>query len=536
MSDRLNVVLSAWLEGDTTLQTLVSHPAALQWILSADELEIAGVLRFLESVPPTLSEPQRKFLDRVLNLLAMRLRDVEELDDSDLDRVASAYRKWGATHRMGHLLLALLSALASEESLEIFAELVVEQPPTNSNSAAIAFVPLLRRQEFPTETLFPKLLEALSHLTVAALVLDLANYITRTGMVDKHPAADRVDALGELFSGLVARLSKFETQPPTDAKEFAAAKLQVTEATSIALAICEAMALIGDTKAVGKIKPAMDLTHRKLRLEAAIALAQLGNEEGKEQLVELAAEPVCRPRVLAVAEDLNMLDKIPAEHQTEEAKVVGELAAWLSLDTQFGLPPHEVERVDQRTLGWPGFEQPVECHLIRYGYHMPGGTFQSVGIVGPVTQSFAVDLTSLPIQDIYAAFAGWQAEHPDVFELEPNKWQPNQAQLAENLRQRIESEGYESPQVAMLGFFFDDVRLIAATRREGQAGTAVADMRNTTFYPAGESRHPIGPREAYFIHTGREYLQTFNKDRPEWASLGASLEDVADSDDAGEVS
>src|SRR5690606_5590512 len=140
----------------------------------------------------------------------------------------------------------------------------------------------------------------LSHLSVAALVLDLANYITRTEMVDKHPAADRVDALGELFSGLIARLSKFETQPPTDAKEFAAAKVQVTEATSIALAICEAMALIGNDKAVGKIKPAMDLAHRKLRLEAAIALALLGNEEGKQQLVELAAEPVCRPRVLSV--------------------------------------------------------------------------------------------------------------------------------------------------------------------------------------------------------------------------------------------
>ncbi|MBA2113392.1 hypothetical protein [Bremerella alba] len=525
MSDRLNAVLSGWLEGDQTLEGLVAHKEALLWILSAEELELSGILRFLEAVPPEITDAQRRFLDRVLNLLAIRLRDVEDLEADDLNRIAAAYRKWGTPHRMGHLLLALLSATGSEASLERFAELIVEQPPSNSNAAAIAFVPLLRQDDLPTETLFPKLLEALSHLSVASLVLDLANYVTRQGMVDKHPASDRVDALGELFSGLIARLSKFEAEPPKDAKDFAAAKVAVTEATSIALAICDAFALIGDDKAVGKLKTALDLKHRKLRADAAIALAKLGNEEGKELLIELAGEPVCRPRVLVVAEELDMLAKIPSEHQTEQAQVEGELAAWLAMDTQFGMPPHEVQQVDSRTLGWPGFEQAQQCHLIQYAYHMPGGTFQSVGIVGPVIQSFAVDLGSLPLPDIYAAFAGWQADHPEVFEVEPDKWQPNQHELANSLLQRVASEGYETPQPAMLGFFFGDVRLIAATRRDGQPGTAIADLRNTTFYPAGESRHPISPREAYYIHAGREYLQAFNKDRPEWVSLHESLGD-----------
>ncbi|MBI1249515.1 hypothetical protein GC197_16945 [bacterium] len=528
MSDRLNAVLGGWLEGDSTLEAMVSHAEALQWILSADELEISGILRFLESVPPSISSAQKAFLDRVLNLLAIRLRDVEELGETDLNRIANAYRKWGQAHRLGHLLLALLSSLGTESSLQRFAELVVEDPPTNSNAAAIAFVPLLRQDDVPTETLFPKLLGALSHLSVASLVLDLANHVTRQGMVKIHPAADRVDALGELFAGLVARLTKFEAKPPKEAKQFAAAKIAVTEATSIALAICDAFALIGNTRAEGKLKSALDLKHRKLRSEAAIALAQLGNEEGKELLIELAKEPACRPRILDVAEQLELLDKIPDELKTVQAKVEGELATWLSLDTQFGMPPHEVHQVDTRELGWPGFEEPIECHLVQYAYHMPGGTFQSVGIVGPVTQSFAVDLTSLSLPDIYSAFAGWQAEHPEAFELEPEKWQPNQRELAESLRQRIEGEGYLTPQPALLGFFFGDVRLIAATSRDGQPGTAVADLRNTTFYPAGESRHPIGPREAYYIHTGREFLHAFNKERPEWVSLHESLSDQAD--------
>src|SRR5690606_23506250 len=129
---------------------------------------------------------------------------------------------------------ALLSALGSYEALERFTQLLLEQPPEHSAAAAIAFVPLLRQDQIPSEALFPKLLEALSHLSVASLVLDLANHVTRSGMVTKHPASDRVDGLAELFTGLVARLSKLEGQPPADAKEFAAAKSQVTEATSIA--------------------------------------------------------------------------------------------------------------------------------------------------------------------------------------------------------------------------------------------------------------------------------------------------------------
>lgn len=524
MSDRLNLVLNAWLQGDSALELFVARSDALQWILSADELEISGILRFLEAVPPQLSEVQRKFLDRVLNLLTIRLREFDDLDVEQLDRITAAYRRWGTGHRLGHLLLALLSALGSYDALLRFADLIVEQPPEHSSAAAIAFVPLLRQHEFATDALFPKLLEALSHLPVASLVLDLANHVTRSGMVSQHPASDRVDGLTELFTGLVARLSKLEGKPPADAKEFAAVKLQVNEATSIALAICEALALIGNPKPIPKLKQAFDLKHRKLRAESIIAVARLGDEEGKELLVQLAAEPVCRTQVLAVAQDLDLLEKIPAEYQSTAAQAAGDLAAWLSMDTQFGLPPHEIEQLDHRSLRWPGFEEPVECHLLRYAYHMPGGIFQSVGIVGPVVQSFAVDLSSLPLPDIYAAFAGWQAEHAEVFEVEKDDWQPNQAQLAENLVSRLESEGYQSVQPAMLGFFFGDVRLVAVAKQGDVAGTAVADLRQTVFYPAGQSRHPIGPREAYYIHAGREFLHAFNQEQEDWLKLGEAAE------------
>ena len=43
MSERLNVILNAWLQGDSALELFVARPETLQWVLSADELEVAGI-------------------------------------------------------------------------------------------------------------------------------------------------------------------------------------------------------------------------------------------------------------------------------------------------------------------------------------------------------------------------------------------------------------------------------------------------------------------------------------------------------------
>jgi len=477
MSDRLNGLLTSWLQGDEALKPMVENPSALEWVSDADHIEIAGILRFFESVPPTISPTQRQLLDRALNLLAIHFRDVDELPVEELSRIENAYRRWGNQHRLGHLLLSLLSALGTRQSLEIFSTLVVEDPPENSSAAAMAFVPLLRQESLAVDTLFPKLLEALSHLPVASLILDLANYVTLNGMTETHPAADRVAALGELFAGLITRLRKYESEPTTDQQKFASARQQVAEATSISIAICDALAQIGDAKAISKLKPALELRHRKIRAEAAVALAKLGDDEGKEMLCELAAQAVCRSRVLAVADDLGLMEKVPKVYRSDEARAEGDLSAWLSMDSQFGLPPQYVEVVDRSSLKWPGYDEAVDCFLIRYAYEMPKGTFQSVGIVGPVTQSFAVDLTELSAKDIYSAYAGWQAEHPDVFDVDPENWQPNQKELVENFQQRLISEGYQDVRPAMLSFFFGDARLIAVARNSKEiVGSVVVDL------------------------------------------------------------
>ena len=125
------------------------------------------------------------------------------------------------------------------------------------------------------------------------------------------------------------------------------------DSVDLAVALCDACALLGDTLAIGKLRQALPLRHRRLRTEAAAALARLGDEEGLESLVSLAAEPICRLRVLAFAEELGLLDRVEPQHRTLAAQAESELAlGWPSRD-RWGLSAR-LELIDERTHSGPG--------------------------------------------------------------------------------------------------------------------------------------------------------------------------------------
>ncbi len=48
-------------------------------------------------------------------------------------------------------------------------------------------------RNYDPAALFPRLLAALQHLSLAAPVLDLSNYLVRTHRVNRHPSHDRLD-------------------------------------------------------------------------------------------------------------------------------------------------------------------------------------------------------------------------------------------------------------------------------------------------------------------------------------------------------
>ncbi|MGY8767884.1 MAG: HEAT repeat domain-containing protein [Pirellulales bacterium] len=511
MSDRSNQLLLLLSQDEPTIELPLKEPAQFEWLRAADELELTTIMLALKHAGQKVSGAKRRILDRVINLVSVRLREDAEVPAEFAENVSHLYQDWGTDSPLRHLLLQWLTSIGTVEALELFAELIASDPPNTTSAAAVGFVPLLQQHDYNSDALFPRLLDGLQHVSVAVLILDLSNYLFRTGRIDPHPAGGKSEPMIELLGGIIQRLGTLEEKrDETTPEELAGLRTQVSEGVALAVGLCDALASIKEKKAIGKLYQAMELSHRQLRCEAAAALGRLGEEKGKEKLVELAQYPVSRLRVLNFAEELGCLDLIDPKFSSEQAKCEAELALWLSQDSQFGMPPQEIELVDSRELLWPGFEEPQHCYLFHYAYHMPQGIFKSLGIVGPITHSFAVDLTPLSYEDAYAAFAGWQTEHQDIHESDPTQWEEAQKQLAENFQSRLEAESITLIQPVKLGYFFGDVRLVVVAKQANIPGTAIVDLRTITFIPGGQTNRPIGPHEAYHIHKGRELLLNFN--------------------------
>jgi hypothetical protein len=312
---------------------------------------------------------------------------------------------------------------------------------------------------------------------------------------------------------LVERLHTFEQQVvdgSSSPDQFADRQQQVADSLALTVSLCDALALIGDKEVAGKLFQAIDLGHRHVRTEAASALARLGEEAGRKTLAELAAESVVRLRVLAYADELGMSDEIAAEYRSPVARAEAELVLWLADPAQFGMPPQQLDLIDSRRQFWPGYDEPVECYLFRYTYHLPRGSLSNVGIAGPLVLGFAADYTDVPVSDVYAAFAGWQTEHPEIVEYEVGDLPAARRAEADVIEARLRGEGYDSLQIRRYGQFLGNLAVVATAVHAGTFGSVVADGARSFWCPHASGTSPLGPDDAYNIYKGRQLLQAFN--------------------------
>jgi hypothetical protein len=491
------------------------HDASRIRVATPDELDEL-LQAFLDRVPPQ-DKTQDWFLGAILRPIVARQRGVSEglapleLPATTLHKVADLYRHLGKTSQMRQHLLSLLIEAGTPTSLSEFVELMVADPPLDGTAVAVIFGPLFQRRRGNPAVLFPRLLDAIGQPSVAAAVLDLANFLTRQQLVDRHPAAERVGDLAALLGGIVGRLGKLESaSPPEESPRLREISAQVDEGVSLAVSLCDALALIGEPSVIGKLYQAMDLSHRRLCTEAAAALAKLGEKSGVEMLVQLAAEPVARLRVLAYAEELGILDQVDPHYQTDAAQAEAELALWLAQPSQIGVPPNRCELIESREQYWPGYDEPVECYLFRFVYEIGDAEFSNIAIAGPLTHAFAADLSDLSPDDIYAAFAGWQAVHEDIYEADVDSLTEMQRTDVVRLERRLRDEGYDAIEPRTLGSFFGDRVLVATAMRAGVPGIAVVDNVGSAWWPRGANRRPLGPDHAYCIYKGRRLLRSFN--------------------------
>jgi hypothetical protein len=436
-------------------------------------------------------------------------------DEESLALAAAFYRRQGASSRTRHHVLRWLARAETNAALARFAELVASDPPGRAEDAVMAFVPLFQRKTYDPRALFPRLLDALEHPGAAAAVLDLANYLTRQGRLSPHPAADRAGRLAALLGNLVEGLNLLQEQPPESAEGQDRIREQVNESVALVVSLCDALALVGDKVAVGKLYQALDLSHRRLRTEAAAALARLGEQAGVDVLVEMVAEPVVRPAALACLDELGLVDRVPEDRRNPVARAEGDLAAWLAEPAQFGLAPSSLELVDSRRQFWPGYVEPIDCYLFRYRYVFARQELTGVAITGPVTHAFHADLEDLPPADIHAAYAGWQAEHEEIRETPAEQLDPRAAARFARLAERLAEQGYQEARLVKVGHFFGGDFPVATVSRSGQPGVIVVDGDAIAWFPCGSTQRPLGPDEAYNIFKGRRLLRAFNESSQE---------------------
>jgi len=226
----------------------------------------------------------------------------------------------------------------------------------------------------------------------------------------------------------------------------------------------------------------------------------------------MTAEPVVRTRALRYLEELDRLDRVPANRASPAARAEGALAAWLAEPAHFGVPPGGLELVDARRQHWPGFEEPLDCFLFRFEYRIGNQALAGVGIAGPVAHAFMSDLQDLSPDDIYAAYAGWFAEHAEIRQTPADGLSPAQHETWRSVAGEIEAAGYQEIELVLRGVFFGREQWVAKAERHGLAGVLVVDDGHLAWYPQPQTSRPPGPIVVYDIHKGREILRAFNPD------------------------
>lgn len=490
-----------------------SNPVELQWLGEATDVQLDEFLDLLLDVE--LTSENDPALGEVFRFLVYRLRPWDasnrrQLPSTTVPLIIALYRRLGEVSAARCHLLQLLAASGIPYELTEFANLVVEDPPRDAPSAMLAFGPLFQHTSYDPNTLFPKLLDALEHQVIAASIIDLANFLFRNALIKPHPGEARTQQLSDLLGAVVQRLALVEEDPTKFAETPDEIAQQVDDAVALAVALCDALALIGDKSAVGKLYQALELRHRRLHTEAAGALARLGEDAGKDALVALVSEPVARLRVLAYADELDLSDRLDEQYTTSMARAEAELALWLAQPSQMGIPPSDLELIDSRTQHWPGYDEPIESFLFRFTYALPAGEYSNIGIAGPLTHAFGADLLDLPPDDIYAAFAGWHVEHEDIFEMDAAVLTEAQRVEVTRLERRLRDHDYDAIQPTLFGMFLGDKVLVARAVCEGHAGVAVIDDHEPTWFPTRNAARPIGSSEAHNIYKGRRLLKTFN--------------------------
>jgi hypothetical protein len=428
-----------------------------------------------------------------------------------IESLETLYRLTSSKNGLRNQILQWLATSISPRANCLWCDLICEDPPEQRLGIMLAFAPLLRSDVQLPESILRELLHrATQHSQIAPAVFELFNFLFRSGQTPTHPAMPRMEPLTRLLGQLTGQLGQIEEGDLPGDFDARSLNQLVSDSVALIVALCDTFALVEHEPAVGKLHQALELRHRRVQTEAAAALARLNDDVGKQALINLAEQPIARLRVLAYAEELGFQNDISLELQGEIAIAESHLAIWLSEPDQMGLAPSDIELLDNREMYWPSYEHPIQCYLFRYSYGTGGKAHSNIGICGPLTHAFAADLRHLPTDEMYAAFAGWQTVHDEIFQMSLCRGQKVFSNEVRRLEDALKTEELLDVQVQAIGSFFGQLVLVATANCKGEMGTIVVDDHDSTWFEQGNPEAPIDWQLAYAIWRGKQLLTEFN--------------------------
>ncbi len=430
---------------------------------------------------------------------------------ANIEDLRLIYRQCPAEHPLRNQLLAVVANVDDERGLKVWSELICDDPPHTAEGIGLAFGPLASgNRALDGEFLTRLILHATDNLYVAAAVYELANHAFRSGKAATHPAANRRGPICELLRSLIDRLAQIENGEIPAGLPTERVAETVSNSVSLIIALTDTVALLKEDRAIGKLNQALQLRHRRIQVEAAAALARMGDENGKRHLIESAQHPVVRQRVIAYAEELGCEREISLELRGPIATAESHLAMWLAQPEHMGLAPTRLQMIDQRKLYWPSYDDPVPCFLFRFEYGTGDSFYENVGISGPLTHAFIADITRLLAEDQYAAFAGWQTVNQEIYVIPFERAVTLVAAETDRLKHLLAEQSLEIETIEVVSSFFGEYGLVATGSRSGETGTWIVDRVTVDWIPHGNHQAPVDWQLALNIWRGRRILATFN--------------------------
>ncbi|MDA0658852.1 MAG: HEAT repeat domain-containing protein [Planctomycetota bacterium] len=489
----------------------------IAYIQHASEQECTESLNLI-SVSDSLELNQTSQLETLVRTVLWRLLKLVQPEHISIPTILHLYGRLDSNSGVRGTLLWALAKIGTPASCAAFTELLVTDPVSNEQEIGQVLSHFFQNDSYDPQWLFPRLLDAMQHPAAATAVLDLANFLVRTGRVGQHPAKDRLNALRFLLENTTRQLQRLETAEATDELSPRQVAQRVNEGVALAISICNCFSLTLDTAASEALRDASALRHRRLRLAAATALARLGDDNGRTMVVHLAAEPSVRIAACQVAQEMQFEESIPSVYRSPIAFAEARLVNHLSHPIRFGLPPQECEIRDQRVLHWPGYDQPVGCYVFEFTYQFPEFTFRNMAVAGPVELTVSFDLTDWRAVDIYALAAGWQSEHPEMETWDPASVPAYQKEKINDLISKCQRTGdYKNIQPWRIARFWENWHVIATAEKtlssgSGAIGTVVVgEEGRPEWFPQTDSARPVEPDMAYACYKGRLLLHAFNE-------------------------